>query len=112
MIMVPTVSLQDQTKGGDMVRSIIQNIDPNISFRAAWAKRGKISRAEPVAAHEQEMIYHIGHFHALEDQMCLFTLDHVYLHRAKSPDRVDALVWAVTDIIYNSNFSRPYFHTL
>ena len=103
----------ESNQGGDMVRSMIQNIAPNISYRAAWARRGKILRAEPIAAlYEQEMIFHVGHFHALEDQMCVFTLDHIYLHNAKSPDRVDALVWAVTDILYNSNFSKPHFHIL
>jgi phage terminase large subunit-like protein len=98
--------------GGDMVEATIRMVDPNVPFTAVRASRGKVVRAEPAAAlYEQGRIHHVGMFAALEDQMCEFTND---LDRAKpkrdpnkpevirrwnSPDRVDALVWALSDLV-------------
>jgi len=78
--------------GGDLVEATLRVIDPNASYRAVHASRGKAVRAEPVAAlYEQGRIHHIGRLPVLEDQMCAFTRD---VNRAAgSPDRVDALVW-------------------
>jgi HK97 family phage portal protein len=79
-------------------RATIRMIDPNVPFTAVRASRGKVTRAEPVAAlYEQGRMHHCGAFPLLEDQMCAFTGD---FDRAAhgSPDRVDALVWAVTDL--------------
>lgn len=82
--------------GGDLVERNITALDPNLSFRAVRASRGKYIRAEPVAAlYEQGRVHHVGTFHALEDQMCGWTPQ----SDAKSPDRLDALVWAVTDLV-------------
>ncbi|MEM0943585.1 MAG: terminase family protein [Pseudomonadota bacterium] len=83
-------------QGGDLVESVIRQIDPNIAYRAVRASTGKRLRAEPVAAlYEQGRVHHVGALTALEDQMTRFT------GRAgeKSPDRLDALVWALTDLI-------------
>jgi phage terminase large subunit-like protein len=67
------------------------------------ASRGKVTRAEPIAAlYEQGRVHHLGLFPELEDQMCAFTSDaHGNLSRSAgySPDRVDALVWALTDLL-------------
>ena len=64
------------------------------------ATRGKVVRAEPVAAlYEQTRIHHVGAFPALEDQMCAFTTDFDRANAGYSPDRVDALVWAFTDLL-------------
>jgi phage terminase large subunit-like protein len=85
--------------GGDMVENTLRTIDPNVPYTAVHASRGKITRAEPVAAlYEQNKVHHIGGFPLLEDQMTSFTAD---IDRAKlgSPDRVDALVWALTELV-------------
>ncbi len=85
--------------GGDMVEATLRIVDPAVSYRAVHASRGKAVRAEPVAAlYEQGRVRHVGAFPALEDQMCAMTSD---LDRGAgaSPDRCDALVWALTDLM-------------
>ncbi len=83
-------------QGGDLVRDIIAQIDGNAAFKPVTATRGKAARAEPVAAlYEQGRVRHAEMFPELEDQMCGFTGD----RRGGSPDRVDALVWAVTELM-------------
>ena len=82
-------------QGGDLVESLLRQADPSVAYRAVRATRGKAVRAEPVAAlYEQGRVRHVGRFEALEDQMCQFTGD----RSQGSPDRVDALVWAVTEL--------------
>lgn len=83
--------------GGEMVIQTIKSVDQNASTKSVTASRGKAVRAEPVAAlYEQHRIHHVGCFPQLEDQMCAFDpLD----PSAKSPDRMDALVWAITDLM-------------
>jgi phage terminase large subunit-like protein len=82
-------------QGGAMVEAVLREIDPDVSFRAVTATRGKQARAEPVAAlYEQGRVSHVGSFPALEDEMCSL----IGLGR-DSPDRLDALVWAVTDLM-------------
>jgi phage terminase large subunit-like protein len=86
--------------GGDMVEATLRMIDPNVPFRAVRAARGKVARAEPVAAlYEQGRIHHLGAFAQLEDQMCSFTSDFDRNAAGYSPDRVDALVWALTELL-------------
>jgi phage terminase large subunit-like protein len=86
--------------GGDMVESTIRMIDPNVSYSAVRASRGKVVRAEPVAAlYEQRRIHHVGAFPTLEDQMCAFAPDFDRTSAGFSPDRVDALVWAFADLL-------------
>ncbi len=83
--------------GGEMVEATLRMIDPNVPFGAVRASRGKAARAEPVAAlYEQGRIHHVGAFPQLEDQMCSFTADFDRNVAGYSPDRVDALVWAIT----------------
>jgi phage terminase large subunit-like protein len=85
--------------GGDMVEATVRVIDPNASFRAVHATRGKAVRAEPVAAlYEQGRVHHVGTLPVLEDEMCAFT-GAVGAGAGPSPDRVDALVWALTDLM-------------
>ena len=82
--------------GGDLVAGNIRGVDPNVAFRAVRASRGKLLRAEPVAAlYEQGRVHHVGSFSTLEDQMTGWTPQ----SGEKSPDRLDALVWAVTDLL-------------
>jgi predicted phage terminase large subunit-like protein len=92
--------------GGDMVeatlRMVAKGMDPQIDipFTAVRASRGKVVRAEPVAAlYEQGRVHHVGGFAQLEDQMCSFTTDFDRAAAGYSPDRVDALVWAMSDLI-------------
>jgi phage terminase large subunit-like protein len=80
--------------GGDYVQSLLRTVDPLIPYRSVRATRGKRTRAEPVSAlYEQHRIHHTGIFAELEDQMCSWTPDSL-----ESPDRVDALVWAITEL--------------
>lgn len=85
-------------QGGDLVSTLIRQIDPMISFRGVRASRGKIARAEPVAAlYEQGRVTHRTAFGDLEHQMTNMT-GAGFCGRG-SPDRVDALVWAITDLM-------------
>lgn len=90
--------------GGDMVEATLRMIEPNVPFTAVRASRGKITRAEPIAAlYEQGRVHHLGAFPKLEDQMCAFVADTrgslKISSTSSSPDRVDALVWALTDLL-------------
>lgn len=81
--------------GGEMIEATLRTIDPNVPYKAVHASRGKVTRAEPVAAlDEQGRIHHVGTFELLEDQMCAFLAG-----MSPSPDRVDARVWAFTDLM-------------
>lgn len=83
--------------GGAMVESVIRAADPNISFKSVKASRGKAVRAEPVAAlYEQGKVRHVGVFSRLEEQMRWFTT--TGYKGEGSPDRVDALVWGITEL--------------
>lgn len=87
--------------GGDMVRAVIREADPNVPVMEARATRGKAVRAEPVAQlYEQGRVHHVGAFPALEDEMCDFGVDG--LSSGRSPDRLDALVWAVTALTHGA----------
>ena len=85
-------------QGGDLVEQVVRQVDPNVSFSKVHATRGKITRAEPVAAlYEQGRVHHLGAHKALEDQMVEMTTGGFL--GSGSPDRVDALVWALTELI-------------
>ena len=82
--------------GGDMIESVLRQIDPNIPYTGVTASRGKIARAEPIAAlYEQGRVHHLGCFPELEDEMACFTPGGLLV----SPNRVDALVWCLTDLM-------------
>jgi phage terminase large subunit-like protein len=89
--------------GGEMVEATLQVIDPNLPFAPVRATRGKLTRAEPVAAiYGQGKVHHLGVFPLLEDQMCNFVQgggEAAGRRAGFSPDRVDALVWALTDLL-------------
>ncbi len=86
--------------GGDLVEATIRMVDAGVAYRAVHAARGKALRAEPVAAlYEQGRVHHVGSFPALEDQMCAFAPDFDRRVMGYSPDRLDALVWALTDLM-------------
>jgi phage terminase large subunit-like protein len=80
------------------VESVIRQVDALIPYRAVHAVRDKAARAEPVAAlYEQGRVRHLRGMDALEDQMCRFARQGYT--GSGSPDRVDALVWALTDLM-------------
>lgn len=82
--------------GGDLVERVVRTVDRDVSYKAVHASRGKQTRAEPVAAlYEQGKVSHVGSLPDLEDQMCSYTPDGY----DGSPDRVDALVWALTELM-------------
>lgn len=88
-------------QGGDLVEAIIKAAARGraIPVRKVHATRGKHVRAEPIAAlYEQSKIRHVKSFPTLEDQMCSFTTDFDRKSQGYSPDRVDALVWGMTDL--------------
>jgi phage terminase large subunit-like protein len=88
-------------QGGDMVRAVIGEADSSVPVVTVRATRGKWLRAEPVAAlYEQGRVKHVGAFPALEDEMCDFGLDG--LSSGRSPDRLDALVWAITALSFGA----------
>ena len=89
--------------GGDLIETTLRTVDPTVSFRKVTATRGKAIRAEPIAAlYEQDKVHHVGALSELEDQMCEWIPDDP---KAGSPDRMDALVWAVTDLMQHGKVS-------
>ncbi len=101
-------------QGGSLVEAMIRQVDPLISYRAVHAAVGKAARAEPVAAlYEQGRVRHVRGLAELEDQMCQMTSGG--FQGKGSPDRVDALVWALTDAMLEparSYVGRPKVRTL
>jgi phage terminase large subunit-like protein len=84
--------IAEVNNGGDMVETILRNYEKNISYDSVHATKGKFTRAEPVQAlYEQKRVHHVGVLNKLEEQMTSWAP-----MTDKSPDRVDALVWAVT----------------
>lgn len=96
-------------QGGDLVESLVRTLDPAVPYRAVRATRGKAVRAEPIAAlYEQGRVRHLPGLATLEDQMCRFTS-----HGPEGPcDRVDALVWALTDLMDGPIPSAPRLRRL
>lgn len=87
-------------QGGDLVKQVIDQVDPNVPVREVRASRGKWMRAEPVAAlYARGLVSHVPGLTALEDEMCAFGADGKA--DGHSPDRVDALVWALTELLLN-----------
>jgi phage terminase large subunit-like protein len=80
--------------GGELVEALLRSIDSNISYKSVTASRGKKLRAEPIAAlYEQGRVHHVGFYPELEDEMCDWSPQD-----KESPDRMDALVWALTEL--------------
>lgn len=93
--------------GGAMVKAVIRSADASVPYKEVTASRGKVARAEPISAlYEQGRVSHVGGFTDLEDQMSLMT-SAGYMGEG-SPDRVDALVWALTEVMLgHQTVSRP-----
>ncbi|MDQ2067705.1 terminase family protein [Xinfangfangia sp. CPCC 101601] len=100
-------------QGGDLVQGVIRQIDPLVPFRAVRAMRNKMLRAEPVAAlYEQGRVAHLAHLDALEGQM--MQMARTGWKGQASPDRLDALVWALTDLVVDQagRMAQPGLRTL
>ncbi|MGB5558470.1 MAG: terminase family protein [Paracoccaceae bacterium] len=100
-------------QGGDMVEEVVRQVEPLVPFRAVRATRNKVARAEPVAAlYEQGRVAHVRGLAVLEEQMCRMTA-HGF-EGSGSPDRVDALVWALHELMIEpaSKWQRPQIRTL
>jgi len=91
-------------QGGEMVKAVIAEADAEVPVTAVHATRGKYHRAHPVSQlYEQGRVKHAGCFPELEDEMCDFGLDG--LSSGRSPDRLDALVWAVAALTFAARYS-------
>ncbi|MGV8856717.1 MAG: DNA-packaging protein [Devosia sp.] len=92
-------------QGGDLVTAVIAQVDADVPVRPVRANRGKWLRAEPVAAlYGRGLIRHVAGLSALEDEMCSFGRDG--RSEGHSPDRVDALVWAISELLLNGDGPR------
>lgn len=99
--------IAEANQGGEMVRAVLAQAGANLPVRLVHATRAKAVRAQPAAAlYEQGRIHHAGAFPELEDQMCQYDGT-----RAISPDRLDALVWALADLFGNAP-RRPRVRSL
>lgn len=91
----------EKNNGGDLVESNVRTVMPNIPLKLVFAKDGKITRAEPVSSLYERtptMVHHVGVFPDLEEQMLTYTGN----PKETSPDRMDALVWALTELMLDS----------
>jgi phage terminase large subunit-like protein len=92
--------IAETNNGGQMVEATIRVQDPRVAYKSVNASRGKVTRAEPIAAlYEQRKIHHVGSFPELEDQLCSFTCDFDRARAGSSPYRLDSLVWALTELM-------------
>lgn len=99
------VVIYEANQGGDMVKHTLKSVNRSLPVRAVHASRGKRTRAEPIAAlYEQGKVRHVGVFKRLEDQMTSWLPDEP---SSESPDRMDALVWALTDLMVDRPMAIP-----
>ena len=92
--------IAEANQGGDMVREVLIHADRVMPVRLVHATRGKLARAEPVShLYEQGRVRHADGLHALEDQLCGMLTGGIFTGPGRSPDRADALIWAVTELL-------------
>ncbi|MEL6111221.1 MAG: terminase family protein [Pseudomonadota bacterium] len=100
----------ETNQGGEMARHVLKSIDAALPVKSVFASRGKQARAEPVAAlYEQGRVRHVGAFPTLEDQLTTYT--GLATGRGSSPDRLDALVWALTELLLQKEPGQPGIRT-
>ena len=84
----------ERNQGGELVETVLRTVNASLPITSVHASQGKLTRAEPIAAvYEQGKIHHVGTFPELEDQLCTWIKG-----QSASPDRLDALVWAFTEL--------------
>jgi phage terminase large subunit-like protein len=92
--------IAEGNQGGAMVESVLRAADVSLPVRVVHARHGKVARAEPVAAlYEAGRAFHVGAFPALEDELCGLIIGGGYEGPGRSPDRADALVWAMSEVM-------------
>ncbi|WP_256807773.1 DNA-packaging protein [Bradyrhizobium sp. Bra64] len=102
--------IAERNFGGAMVQHVIRTVDPTVPYREVTASRGKVQRAEPISAlYEQNRIRHVGSFTELEDQLAAMTGEG--FAGDGSPDRADALVWALTELMTTPQTPMAAFST-
>jgi phage terminase large subunit-like protein len=102
----------EANQGGAMVESVLRAADQTLPVKLVHASRGKVARAEPVAAlYAAGRVRHVGVFARLEDQLCGFLTGGTYAGPGRSPDRADALVWALTELLLGRT-ANPAVRTL
>ncbi|MEO0700457.1 MAG: ATP-binding protein, partial [Pseudomonadota bacterium] len=90
----------EANQGGVMVESVLRAADQTLPIKLVHASRGKVARAEPVAAlYTAGRVRHCGTFARLEDQLCGLMTGGEYAGPGRSPDRADALVWALSELM-------------
>lgn len=103
----------EANQGGEMVSTVLRQVDANVPVKLVHATRGKYIRAEPVSAlYAQGRVHHSGYFKVLEDQMTDFTADFDRTKSGYSPDRLDALVWALTELMLGPARQGPQARAL
>jgi phage terminase large subunit-like protein len=99
-------------QGGDLVVQVLLSVDPSASVKKVRASRGKWARAEPISAlYAEGRVAHVGEFPALENQLVAYDGTAASVLQGKSPDRLDALVWALTELMLTSR-SNPLVRSL
>jgi phage terminase large subunit-like protein len=100
--------IAEANNGGQMVESVLRGADAALPVRLVHAARGKVARAEPVAAlYERGRVFHAGRFPTLEDELCGLAAGGAYHGPGRSPDRADALVWALTELMLGEGVAAP-----
>ncbi len=100
-------------QGGAMVVAMLKSVDAALPVLPVRASRGKVARAEPVAAlYGEGRVLHAGAFPALEDQLCGLLMDGRYAGPGASPDRADAAVWALTALLLGDRVGQPVIRNL
>lgn len=90
----------EANNGGDLIEQVIRTFDKDVAYSKVWASRGKVTRAEPVQAlYEQHRVKHVGSLPELETEMTTWAAK----EGEKSPNRIDAMVWAVTELMLNQD---------
>nr|WP_066560568.1 terminase family protein [Croceicoccus bisphenolivorans] len=96
--------IAEANQGGAMVESVLRAASVNLPVRLVHASKGKVARAEPVAAlYEAGRVFHVGAFPALEDEMTGLGTGGDYQGPGRSPDRADALVWALSELMLGAH---------
>lgn len=97
--------IAERNQGGEMVTHTIRTVDHRLPVSTVHASRGKQTRAEPISAlYEQGKVHHVGRLDALEDEQC------IYDGTGDSPDRLDAAVWALTELMLSSRVKAQQGH--
>jgi len=101
--------IAEVNQGGDLVTQVIRTVSKNIPIKTIHAKKAKLTRAEPIASlYEQHKVHHVGVFKQLEDEMTSYNGD----PKRKSPDRMDALVYAISELMIQNVYTNRNFDSV